>query len=143
MTHPQPVTARTQVIIDMIIQFGWDTRQELGYPLFPGPEILPDPDRSVWITPTGGPGYTTEEAGTDTWSFQARVRGASDDPLGPELAAQQLDTLILNGPYPSVIDGVPVLVASRVSSPPVPLGLAPDERRFEYTCSYLITTGGG
>ena len=28
-------------------------------------------------------------------------------------------------------------------SPPVPLPLDPSDRRFEFTASYIITTGGG
>src|ERR1035441_3275476 len=96
MTVPAVITApRTKLVIDFLTAAGWDTTPELGYPLFPGPEILVSPDRAVFITGSGGPGYTTEEGGTDAWSFQARTRGPSDDPLAAQAAAQLLDWTIL------------------------------------------------
>lgn len=143
MTFPQPTptVARSQLVIDWIVSLGWVATQETGYPLVPGPEILSAPDRLVTITPTPGPGWVTDEAALDTWGFQARIRGASDDPLGPELAAQQLDVLILNSPRSVTIDGTLITMVVRQGSPPTPLPLAPDDRRFEYVCTYLITTG--
>ena len=144
MTVPAVITApRTQVVIDFLTAAGWDATQETGYPFFPGPEILVSPDKAVFITATGGPGYTTEEGGTDAWSFQARVRGPEDDPLAAEAAAQLLDYVILHGPHPVTVDGVPVLNVQRLGSPPSPLPLDPSDRRFEYTANYIITTGGG
>src|SRR5208282_1442129 len=112
--------------------------QETGYPLYPGPEIIDEPDRAVFITPVAGPGYVTEEAGLDNWGFQLRVRGAQDDPLGPELAAQQLDWIILGASYPAQADGVSIQVAYRPGSPPVPLPLDPADRRFEYSATYMV-----
>lgn len=143
MTYPQaaPTVAKTQVIIDLLTMLGWNVTQESGYPLLPGPEILDAPDRAVFLTPTGGPGWVTEEAALDCWGFQARTRGPSDDPLAAELAAQQLDVLILNGPYPARVDGMVITIVTRLGSPPAPLPLDPADRRFEYTCNYLITTG--
>lgn len=143
MTYPQaaPTVPKTQLIIDWLVSLGWNAAQETGYPLLPGPEILTSPDKAVFITPSGGTGWVTEEAALDCWGFQARVRGPSDDPLAPELAAQQLDVLILNGPYPARVDGSVITTATRTGSPPSPLPLDPADRRFEYTCSYLITTG--
>jgi hypothetical protein len=143
MTYPQPapVIAKTQVVMDWIGSLGWGEAQETGYPLFPGPEILTSPDRAVFITQTPGPGWVTEEAALDCWGFQMRVRGPSDDPLAPELAAQQLDALIVNARFPAVIDGVTIALVTRASGTPVPLPLDPSDRRFEYVCTYLITTG--
>jgi len=144
VTTPAAVTvARSQVIIDWITSAGWDTTQETGFPLLPGPEIVTSPDKAVFVTPTGGPGFTTEEAGTDAWSFQARTRGPEDDPLAAELAAQLLDYVILHGPHPAAVDGVPVLNVQRLGSPPSALPLDPSDRRFEYAANYIITTGGG
>jgi len=143
MTHPVPAIARTQLIINLMVALGWQNIPETGYLLIPGPEILSAPDRAVHITPGGGPGYVTEEAGADCWSFQARVRGPDDDPLAPELAAQLFDVTVLNGSYPVTVNGVPVINLARMGSPPVPMPLNPQDRRFEYTCTYLIITGGG
>lgn len=141
MTMPTPTVAKTQLIIDWLTGLGWNVTQETGYPFFPGPEILDAPDRMVTLTPTTGPGWVTEEGAQDAWGFQVRVRGADDDPLGPQLAAQQLDVLIFNGPYPVTVDGVVISTVTR-NSPPIPLPILPPDRRFEYTCTYLITTGG-
>lgn len=144
MTTPAAITVpRTQVLIDWLTGLGWDATQESGYPLYPGPEILTEPDKAVFLTPTGGPGYTTEEGGTDAWSFQARTRGPSDDPLSPEAAATLLDWMILHAPHPVTVDGVPVLNVQRLGGPPSPLPLDPSDRRFEFVCNYVVTTGGG
>jgi hypothetical protein len=144
MTTPPAITVpRVTVIIAWITVAGWDTTQETGYPLYAGPEILTEPDKAVFITPSGGPGYTTEEGGTDAWSFQARTRGPADDPLSAQAAAQLLDWTILRGPRPAQALGVPVLNCQRSGGPPSPLPLDPSDRRFEYTANYVITTGGG
>jgi hypothetical protein len=144
MTTPAMITTpRAQLLIDWLTAAGWDVTQETGYPLYPGPEILLEPDRAVFLTPGGGPGYVTEEGGADAWAFQARLRGAADDPLGAQAAAQLLDWTILTGPHPVRTDGVNVLNVQRMGSPPVPLALDPADRRFEYTCNYVIITGGG
>ena len=133
--------SRTQVIIDWITALGWDAQQELGYPLLPGPLILDSPDQAVFITLTGGPGYTTEEPATDAWSFQARVRGPSDDPASPEVAAIQLDQLILRAGYPTSVDGLAIQHAHRLGGPPVPLLVDPEDLRHEFTSNYVIITG--
>jgi hypothetical protein len=133
--------AQTQVIIDWIISLGWDTTQELGFPLFPGPLILSEPDRAVFITGTGGPGYVTEEGTNDAGSFQARVRGTTDDPYGAEIAADLLDLMILRAPFPVTIDGVPIQSVSRVGNGPSPLPVDPNDLRVEFTCSYTMVTG--
>lgn len=141
MTIPLAVTTpRTEVLIGWLTAAGWDTTQETGWPLLPGPEIEPAPDKVVHLTPAGGPGYTTEEGGTDAWSFQARLRGPADDPDAAQAAAQLLDWTILTAP-PAVIGGVPVLNVQRLGSPPSPLPLDPADRRFEYTATYVIVTG--
>jgi len=144
MTTPAVIlTPRVTIVIDWLTMAGWDTTQETGYPLLPGSEILAMPDKAVFLTPSGGPGYVTEEAGTDAWSFQARLRGPADDPLAADAAAQLLDWAILHGPRPVTVDGVPVLNVQRLGSPPSPLPLDPSDRRFEFTCNYVMTTGGG
>jgi hypothetical protein len=133
--------AQTQVIMDWIRTIGWDDRQEAGFPLYPGQEILTAPDQALFITGGGGPGYTTEEPATDGSVFQARVRGQSDDPLGVEQAAQLLDTLILRASYPAAVDGVTIVHVHRESNGPTPLPFDPRDRRFEFACSYIIVTG--
>jgi hypothetical protein len=142
-TPPVIAVPRVQVVIDWLTVAGWNGTQELGYPLYAGPEILAEPDKAVFITLSGGAGYTTEEGCTDAWSFQARVRGPSDDPLAADAAAQLLDAMILRGPTHILVDGVPVLNVQRSGGPPSPLPLDPSDRRFEYVCSYVIVTGGG
>ena len=137
------MTIQTQVIIDWIASLGWDTAQELGFPLFAGPWVLTAPDRSVWITLTGGPGYVTEEGSADAWTFQARVRGTANVQKGAEAAAQLLDSMIFNASYPASIDGITILVTHRLGSPPVPLPVDPSDQRYEYTCDYVIITGPG
>jgi hypothetical protein len=136
-----PTIAQTQVIIDWIRSLGWDDAQELGYPLLPGPLILSEPDRSVWITGSGGPGYVTEEGSVDASTFQVRVRGTMDDIYGPELVAGQLDFLILKAAFPVVIDGVPIQSVTRNGSGPTPLPVDPNDNRHEFTCSYIIAMG--
>jgi hypothetical protein len=132
----------TQVIMDWIASLGWDTRQETGFPLYPGPEILDEPDQAVFITGGGGPGFITEEASADSGVFQARVRGPSDQPFAAEIAAQKLDTLITKSTsFPVTIDGVLVSLASRLSNGPTPLPVDPDDLRHEFTCSYIFVTG--
>jgi hypothetical protein len=144
MTVPAVITTpRVTIIIDWLTSTGWDATQESGYPFYAGPEILTEPDKAVFVTPSGGPGYVTEEGGTDAWSFQARLRGPADDPLGAQAAAQLLDWTILHGPHPVTVDGVPVLNVQRLGSPPSPLPLDPADRRFEYVTNYILTTGGG
>lgn len=142
MTTPLLVSvSRFQVISDWLVLAGWDATQETGYPLYPGPEILLEPDKAVFITPTGGPGYVTDEGGVDAWSFQARLRGPADDPLAALNAVQLLDWTVLNGPHPVQVDGVNVLNVQRLGAPPSALPLDPADRRFEYVTNYIITCG--
>jgi hypothetical protein len=142
MTVPAVITtSRVQLVIDFLTAAGWDVTQETGYPLIPGPEIIASPDKAVHITLTPGPGYTTEEGGTDAWGFQARVRGASDDPEGANAAAQLLDWTILTAFTPARVDGVRVVNCQRLGSTPSPLPLDPSDRRFEYTADYILVTG--
>ena len=95
----------------------------------------------MFLTPTGGPGYGTEEGGVDAWGFQARLRGPSDDPAAAMAGAQLLDWTILTGPHPVRVDGVNVLNVQRLGAPPSPLPPDPSDRRFEYTADYILTTG--
>ena len=142
MTVPAAVTvARDQLVCDMIAAFGWDNAEETGYPLSPGSEIHDNPDKLVFITATGGPGYVTEEGGVDAWSFQARVRGPADQPQVAIVAAQLLDWTVLQGPYPVSVDGVRVLNCQRLGSPPSALPLDENDKRFEFTANYIIVTG--
>ena len=136
-----PTVAMTQVVIDLLTALGWDGQQELGYPLYPGIEILTEPDRAVFITATGGPGFTTEEGATDAWSFLAGVGGPADEPYGPEGMALRLDQMLVGAPYPLTVDGVRVLAANRAGSPPAPLPLDPNDLRHEFTCSYIVIAG--
>jgi hypothetical protein len=138
-----PSVAKTQLLIDFIIGLGWDVTQESGYPLLPGPEIITSPDQEVTLTPAGGPGYVTEEAALDAWAFQARLRGPQDSPVTAELAAQQLDWMLLTAPTPQQVDGVTIAVITRLGAPPTVLPLDPSDRRTEFTCTYVITTGAG
>lgn len=142
MTTPALITVpRATVIIDWLMSAGWIAVQETGYPLNPGPEVLSEPDRLVTITPTGGPGYVTDEAAVDAWSFQARLRGPADDPLAAQAAAQLLDWTILNGPHNVLVDGVNVINVQRLGAPPSALPLDPADRRTEYVTNYIITLG--
>src|ERR1700758_3497889 len=108
-----PAVSMTQVIIDWITSLGWAQQPELDYALMDGTYIAEEPDRAVFITPTGGPGYVTDEGSADAWSFQARVRGTTDDPAGALQAATLLDITILHAPLPATIDGVAVQNAYR------------------------------
>lgn len=139
MTQPALVS-RTQVVIDWATALGWDTAQETGFPLLPGHEIVATPDKVVFITPVTGPGYVTEEGSADAQGFQVRVRGPADDPLAAEVAAYQFDALILAAPNGRLADGVAVLAAHRLAGPPTPMPLDPRDRRFEFTCSYVLVT---
>ena len=142
MTVPAAVTTpRVQVAIAFLVAAGWDITQETGYPLFEGPEILVSPDRAVFITPTPGPGYVTEEGGADAWGFQARVRGPSDNPDAANAAAQLLDWTILRAVTPARVCGVRVINCQRLGSTPSPLPLDPADRRTEYTADYILTIG--
>jgi hypothetical protein len=130
-----------QLIIDWLSNLGWNFTQESGYPLLPGPEILAEPDRAVFITSTGGPGYTTEEPATDAATFQARVRGPADDVKDAQAQAQLLDAMILGAQFPALVDSVHIVAVHRLSGPPAALPLDPSDRRFEFTCNYVIITG--
>jgi hypothetical protein len=142
MSVPAAITtARDQLAADLIVSLGWDDTPESGFPVSPGSEIHANPDQVVFITVTPGPGYVTEEGGADAWAFQARVRGPADQPQAALAAAQLLDWMILQGPYPATVDGVPVLACTRMGSPPSALPLDEGDKRFEFTASYIITTG--
>lgn len=133
--------ATAQIVIDWITSLGWLTTQETAWPIIPGPEMLDAPERLLMITGTGGPGYVTEEGGCDAVSFQARLRGASNDPTGAEAQIKLLDSMILGASFPVTVDGVTISSVHREGSPPVPLPLDPADRRFEYTANYIIVLG--
>lgn len=134
------VIAPTQLVIDLLTQAGWNATQETGYPLYP-PPVLDEPDQSVWITMTGGPGFVTEEGGLDALTFQAMVRGSSDDYVSAEVAAKTLDQLILAAAFPVTIDGVTISHAHRLAGAPAALPVDPADLRHTFTCNYVIITG--
>lgn len=135
------MTAQMEVIRDWLTSLGWDTRQELGWPIHIGPRIPDDPDRLLTLTNAGGPGYTTEEPATDAGTFQARLRGAPDSVLEAEEQAELLDAMILGAQFPVVIDGMAIVSVSRAGSGPTPLPLDPTDRRYELTCNYIAVMG--
>jgi hypothetical protein len=135
-----PVIAPTQLVIDWISSIGWNTMQETGYPLYP-PPILDEPDQSVWLTMTGGPGFVTEEGGLDAVTFQLMTRGPSDDPFSPEVAAKTLDQMILAAAFPVTIDGVTISHAHRLAGPPAALPVDPADLRHTFTCNYIVIMG--
>jgi len=136
-----PLVSQTQLIMDFIAGQGWDTRQELGYPLLPGPFIERSPDKAVFITGTGGPGYVLDGA-ADASTFQARVRGGQNDQFSAELAAMRLDVMFYLASFPIHVDGITIVQIARLGSGPTPLGSGPDDAyRWEYTADYLLTTG--
>ena len=137
----QPFTM-TQLIIDWLTSLGWNTQQEVGYPLLAGPLILDAPDRSVWITLQPGPGFVTDETAVDSYGFQAMTRGPADDQADAEATAMLLDQLILAASFPASVDGIAIQHADRLGSPPVPVPVDPNDLRHTYTCSYLINIGG-
>ena len=55
--------------------------------------------------------------------------------------AGAVDHAILTASYPQQVDGVTVSLVTRLGSPPSPLPLDPADRRTEFTCTYVITTG--
>lgn len=140
--QPPPSVAKVRLITDWITSLGWNITPPTGYPVYPGPESDDiGPDRALFITPTPGPGFITEEAALDCWGFQALLRGPADDPVTPGLVMQQFDVMILNASFPAVVDGMLITLIARSGSTPVPLPLNPQDRRFSYVCTYLITTG--
>lgn len=120
----------------------WNAAQEQGYPLYPGNEFRDSPDRLVFVTATQGPGYTTEEGATDAGAVQLRLRGPADNPTEASQMMAQLDQLILAAPFPVQIDGVWINHVGRQGSTPAPLPYDPKDKRFEFTCTYVIVHGG-
>lgn len=130
-----------KIIADWIATLGWDMTQETGWPVVSGPEMPDAPDKIIVLTGSGGPGYLTEEAGIDGQTFQARLRGPANDADAAQAAIKQLDELVLGAVFPVVVDGVTISHVHREGSPPVPLPLDPNDRRFEYTVNYIILLG--
>lgn len=131
----------TSSIIGWIASLGWDTRQELGFPLVEGPFLTDNPDQIVHITGTGGPGYVTDEGSADAGTFQARLRGPSNSLDAAESAAQLLDEMILGASFPAQADGVSIQHVHRLGGRPTPLPVNPQDMRYEFTCNYVIVTG--
>ncbi len=132
----------TTSLISWLTGLGWDTDQERGAPLVPGPYVLEEPDRLVTLTAVPGPGYIIEGA-ADASAFQARVRGPQDDPGEAERLAYALDSLIFSAPFPvTLTDGTVLIHVHRLGSAPTPLAPGPDDGlRFELTCTYLAYAG--
>jgi hypothetical protein len=133
--------AQMQTLANWLASIGWDTRQELGYPIVIGPYIPDEPDRLLILTNAGGPGYITEEATADAGTFQARLRTTPDDVLQAEADAEALDLMILRASFPAVIDGVPIVNVYRLGSGPTPLPYDQTDRRFELTTNYVAVMG--
>lgn len=131
----------TDTVIDWISSLGWDQRPEIGHVLKPGNYALEEPDRIVFITSTGGPGYITDEGSADAATFQIRVRGPADSETETETAASALDKLILTALFPVVIDGVNIQKVSRLGGRPAALPVNPQDLRYEYTCTYTVVYG--
>lgn len=143
MTTPpqQQLTSLTAVVIDWIKTLGWDDREELGYPLAEGPRIKEAPDKIVHVTGAGGPGYVTEEGSVDAANFQFRVRGPANAPDQAQLAADNLDTLVLTAPFPAIVDGVKIQHVHRLGGRPVPMPVLPGDLRHEFTATYTVILG--
>lgn len=129
-------------LIAWITGLGWDTRQEYGAPISPGPYVPPEPDRILVITGTPGPGYVLEGS-ADAGAFQARLRGRQNDQADAEALAYLLDSLILGAPFPSVaLSGQPIVHVHRLGGTPSPLAASPDTGdRYEFTTTYLCIAG--
>lgn len=136
--HP----ADTKTIANFIRSLGWDETEETGYPIKPGPEIINAPDRILFVTGTGGPGYVTDEGSAEAVSFQARLRGPADDPDEPDSMIHLLDRAILAAPFPVQIGPIRIQSVSRAGSPPAPLPVDPNDLRHEFTCSYVMIRQG-
>lgn len=132
----------TSDVIAFLENLGWDTTQESGAPVVPGPYILPSPDRLVTITGTSGPGWMLEGA-ADASGFQARVRGGQNDPDDAEALAFALDALIFGASFPvTSASGQKIIQVRRLGGTPSPLSGSPDDGdRTEFTCLYVAFAG--
>lgn len=129
-------------LVAWIAGLGWDTRQEYGAPIFPGPYVPPEPDRILVVTPVPGPGFVLE-GDADAGAFQARVRGSQNDQGDAEALAYLLDRMILGASFPARTAGGQVIIhVHRLGGTPSPLGGTPDlGDRYEYTTVYLCIAG--
>ena len=136
--------ASTGAVIGWLKSLGWDTTQEQGAPIVPGPFNRPMPDRLVTITALSGPGYLIDGA-ADASAFQARVRGPQDpeDPSEAEALAYALDALIFDAQFPAVLpDGTVLVHVHRLGSAPALFLPGPDDGdRYELTCNYVCIAG--
>lgn len=124
--------------IQWIQNLGWDTTQETGAPLLPGPLIQPMPDRLVTLSQGGGPGFVLE-SDADSSLIQARARGGQNDQDDAEQLAFALDALVLGANFPVVVNGQTIMHCHRFGAPPSPLTGTPDNGdRWEYVTSYLF-----
>jgi hypothetical protein len=132
----------TADLIAWIAGLGWNTTQEYGCPLVPGPYVPDEPDRICVVSPTPGPGFLLEAA-ADAGAFQARVRGGQNDQGNAEHLAYALDSLILNASFPArTTSGQVIIHIHRLGGTPAPLSGDPDDGdRFSYICSYLAIAG--
>jgi hypothetical protein len=128
----------TADLIEWLASLGWDTAQETGSPILPGPYVPDEPDRVILATPTPGPGFTNEGA-TDVSGFQLRVRGGQNDQPSAERDALAIDALIFAANFPVTLpSGRVISRIGRTGGTPSPLSGTPDDGdRYEYICSYL------
>jgi hypothetical protein len=131
----------TDTVIAWLTTLTWDQTQETGYPFVPGNYPTEEPDRLVFITATGGPGYVTDEGSADAATFQIRLRAPADSETEAEGKAEDLDLLILQALYPVVVNGVRIQHVHRLGGRPAALPVSPDDLRYQYTCNYVVTYG--
>jgi hypothetical protein len=129
-------------LIGWLTFIGWDTRQEYGAPIVPGPYVPPEPDRIVVATSVPGPGYVLEGY-ADAGATQLRVRGGQNDQADAESLAYLLDSMILGASFPAVTPSGQVIIhVHRLGGTPSPLSGTPDTGdRYEYTTTYLCIAG--
>jgi hypothetical protein len=131
----------TDAIISWVGLLGWDVTQETGYPVYEGAYIREEPDRIVFVTGAGGPGYVTEEGSADAAQFQFRVRGPADSSGETEAAAHLLDSMVLTALFPAQVNGINIQHVHRLGGRPTPLPVNPQDLRHEFTCNYIAIVG--
>lgn len=109
-------------------------------PFFCGPEVPDVPFRFVMLTPTGGPGLSTEGL-LDSHSWQFRSAGEQNDRDDAEAIATALDRAVRNLETTTVA-GVRIVSFQRSGSAPTPL-LVDDAERHHYVASYVATVHSG
>jgi Bacteriophage minor capsid protein len=101
-----------------------------------GPFIPSMPDRLITVTMLPGAGYDTDEGALDQPTFQIRCRSAQGDQTSAESDAFEIDKKIFGAPFPALVDGVRIVLVTRLAGAPAPLGPPDDGDRFDYVCTY-------